>query len=253
MAIARGLDEDGVSLRVRPSPLYEQIKEEIRQRIGAGIWPTGTVLPSENDLASSLGVAVGTVRRALKDLAIDGIVARRPKTGTVVTGRTPHHRLEMCFRYFRLHGPGDSLHTSHSRVISFERRPASREETVRLELGDGAEICRVRRVRLVDTQPIMWDDIMLPGTLVPEIRTADDLPAALSSYLLDRHGMRITAQREKLSADLANSDDRRFLEKKGQFAVLVIDAVSFNHLGRPLMSSHHRAVTGSFKYINEVS
>lgn len=239
--------------RVYASPLYEQIKEEIRQRIANGIWPTGTVLPSENDLASSLGVAVGTVRRALSDLAIDGIVARRPKTGTVVTGRTPHHRLDMCFRYFRLHGPGDTLQTSLSRVAAFERRLANAEESANLELNRHAEVCRIQRVRIIDGQPIMWDDITLSAALVPEFQNAEDLPSLLSSYLLDRHGMRITAQREKLWSDMANNEDRKLLERKGQFAVLVIDAVAFNHLGRPLMSSHHRAITGNFKYINEVS
>ena len=91
-------------------PLYEQVRKRGLEMLLTGRWPPDrSVLRSEAKLSASFGVAIGTVRRALSSLTAEGLLARRRKTGTVVTGRAPHHSLRMCFQYFRLHGRGDTL------------------------------------------------------------------------------------------------------------------------------------------------
>src|ERR1700743_1397943 len=72
-------------------PLYEVVKRRISETILEGIWTAGQPLPGEVALAEEYGVAVGTVRRALADLTAEGMIARRRRTGTVVTGRMPQH------------------------------------------------------------------------------------------------------------------------------------------------------------------
>ena len=74
------------------------------------------------------GVAVGTVRRALGDLTAEGMLRRRRKTGTVVTGRTPHHSLRHFFQYFRLHDRDGELVRSAAKVLSVGVARANREE-----------------------------------------------------------------------------------------------------------------------------
>src|SRR5262245_16243840 len=97
-------------------PLYEIVKRHISEAIVSGKWAPGTVLPGEVQLAQSFGVAVGTVRRALAELTAEGLLARRRKTGTVVTGRSAHHSLRSFFQYFRLHGIDGSLVRSRAKV-----------------------------------------------------------------------------------------------------------------------------------------
>src|SRR5471030_3169518 len=82
------------------APLYEGVKRQISEAILLGQWAPGTVLPGEVALTQLFGVAVGTVRRALMDLTAEGLLTRRRKTGTIVTGRTPHHSLRYFFQYF---------------------------------------------------------------------------------------------------------------------------------------------------------
>lgn len=244
---------EGAVQRVKAMPLHEQIRREIMEMISGGTWPAGSVLPNEAALAQMLGVAVGTVRRTMSGLAADGLIARRPRTGTVVTGRMPQLRLQDSFHYFRLHGPGDSLARARSRVFGYLRRPADRREMEILDLQPGDEVHKFERIRVVDGNPVMHDVVVFPVKLAPDISSEADIPPTLAIYFLEKYGIRITAQREKLSAALANDTDREILNRNGDFAVLVIEEVAYNQTGEAVLIGEHRALTENFKYLNEIS
>lgn len=65
-------------------PPYEQIRTQIASLIATGALPAGSQLPTVRDLAADLGVAVGTVARAYRELEAGGRVVSRHRTGTVV-------------------------------------------------------------------------------------------------------------------------------------------------------------------------
>lgn len=65
-------------------PPYEQIRGQVAALIAAGALPAGARLPTVRDLAADLGVAVGTVVRAYRELEAAGLVVSRRRTGTVV-------------------------------------------------------------------------------------------------------------------------------------------------------------------------
>ncbi|MFC4554281.1 GntR family transcriptional regulator [Georgenia faecalis] len=65
-------------------PPYEQIRGQVAALVAAGGLVPGQRLPTVRDLAADLGVAVGTVQRAYRELEADGLVTSRRRTGTVV-------------------------------------------------------------------------------------------------------------------------------------------------------------------------
>ena len=65
-----------------PEHSYRQLAELLRARIIAG--EITTVVPSITDLTEQTGLAVGTVRRAIKILVDDGLVRTVPGRGTYV-------------------------------------------------------------------------------------------------------------------------------------------------------------------------
>lgn len=71
-----------------PTPPYEQIRAQIAAHIHGGRLPDGARLPTMRALAADLGVAIGTVARAYRELEATGLIASRRRTGTVVTGPT---------------------------------------------------------------------------------------------------------------------------------------------------------------------
>jgi DNA-binding LacI/PurR family transcriptional regulator len=66
------------------TPLYQQIKAGLLERIRAGEFPPGQPLPTERDLAVDLGLSRLTVRRAIVELAEQGLLHRIPGRGTYV-------------------------------------------------------------------------------------------------------------------------------------------------------------------------
>lgn len=70
-------------------PLYEQVRERIMSRIESGTWRAGTPIPPEVQLSRDFGVSVGTVRKALDQLARDRILVRERGRGTFVKDGAP--------------------------------------------------------------------------------------------------------------------------------------------------------------------
>ena len=68
-----------------PVPLYQQIYELLRAAILDGRLKVNARLPAEQDLTQSLGVSRITVKRAMNELAVAGMVRRQRGIGTVVT------------------------------------------------------------------------------------------------------------------------------------------------------------------------
>ena len=60
-----------------PTPLYHQMFTLLRDRILSGEIPRGSRIPTEFDLAESFGVSRITAKRALDELAAEGLVERR--------------------------------------------------------------------------------------------------------------------------------------------------------------------------------
>lgn len=71
------------------TPVYEQIRAQLAALVAVGALGPGERLPASRDLARDLGVAVGTVQRAYRELEAAGVVHSRRRTGTVVTDDAP--------------------------------------------------------------------------------------------------------------------------------------------------------------------
>jgi GntR family transcriptional regulator len=241
-------------------PLYEVVKRHISDAILTGDWPGGTVLPGEVELARRFGVAVGTVRRALSDLSRDGIVSRRRKTGTTVTGRPPQHDLRFVFEYFRLHRRDGSFCNSTTHMLSLTTRPATEEERRILLPETGGDVIEMTRLRLVDDAPVMFDVMILPAERVPGFPTRiSDVPPLLYQHLSRRYGIRVSAIREVIRAELPVEQDQALLRPAGKTsddgpttAILVIEEIAYDQAGKAAILSIHRALTDHFRLVNEV-
>ncbi|MFK0001996.1 GntR family transcriptional regulator [Paenarthrobacter sp. NPDC090522] len=69
-----------------PVPPYEQIRRQLASLITVGVLEPGSRLPTVRSLAADLGIAVGTVARAYRELEQAGVIEARRRNGTVVVG-----------------------------------------------------------------------------------------------------------------------------------------------------------------------
>lgn len=75
--------------RGKVPPRYVRLYESLRSGIASGVYPVGTLLPTEAELGAEYGVSRHTVREATRRLVDAGMISRHPSVGTIVKSSTP--------------------------------------------------------------------------------------------------------------------------------------------------------------------
>src|SRR5690349_16195475 len=82
-------DMHGLWPEKRPRNLTDQLERTLAERIGDGVYPPGSKLPSESTIAEEMGVSRTVVREAISRLNAAGIAATRHGIGTFVAADIP--------------------------------------------------------------------------------------------------------------------------------------------------------------------
>jgi GntR family transcriptional regulator len=181
---------------------YRAIADELRERVGAGEFGAGRLLPSESELSSSFRVSRVTVRKALELLRDEGLIDARQGFGWFVSTdpvRQPLARLGTIEEQLAELG-----RSSERRVVSFGFVPAS--PRVRQVLG-AASVLEVRRLNLADGEPFARVTVWCP----------EDLGAGLSRSDVERSpfyelvGVQIGSATQSIGAVAAGPEDAKLL------------------------------------------
>ena len=240
-------DGEGVSA----APLYRQVKAILLRRIAGGEWRPGEALPAEPKLGATLGVSPGTVRKALDELAAEGVVSRRQGRGTFVAEQTPDTSL---FRFFRLVTPdgGRAVPTGHELGRASGRANAA--ERAALALDAGATVLRVRRLRAMAGGRLI-ERIALPLGLFPGLDAhKGPLPNTLYDLYERRYGKSVRRARETLAAvALDDADDAEALGLAPGDPVLAIERVAYTFDDAPIEWRRSLVDTRALRYLSDLA
>jgi len=142
------------------TPLYKQIKGLLLQDLDRGSWKPGELIPSEIELASRFQVSQGTVRKAVDELAAENLLLRRQGKGTFVA---THHEPKVQFRFLRIMPDEGEPVAAQSRFLECRRQRATADVARALDLKAGDSLVFVRRPLSFKGEPVIVDDIWLPG------------------------------------------------------------------------------------------
>lgn len=140
-------------------PLYQQVMDDLKGEIARGVYPAGSRIPAEMELAKSYGVGRITVRRAIEELSRAGYLNRQQGRGTFVCAPKLKRKIrqkddvqsfsDAC----RVNGmePGAC-------VISRKILPADSTEAQFFGVPVGTDLICVERVRTADGVPVMLEN-----------------------------------------------------------------------------------------------
>lgn len=165
-------------------PIYLQTAEMLIREISSGRLLDGERLPPERDMAAELGIAVGTLRKALNELVSKGLLERVQGSGNYVRHNPDASGVYAFFRLELLEGGG--LPTA--KVLTVERRKKTDDLPV---FGRSPEGHRIRRLRLLSGLPCAMEEIWLDGVWASRI-DADELPDSLYHYYQKSLGLLIS-------------------------------------------------------------
>lgn len=172
-------------------PLYVQISDMLVRDMVAGRLLDGERLPPERDMAAEMGIAVGTLRKALADLQDKGLLERVQGSGNYVRRAALR---DGVYSFFRLELPGGGGAPSAD-VLAVERLP--KLDTLP-RFGTSTEGFRIRRLRRLDGQPVACEEIWLDGSYATAI-APQDLSDSLYLYYRQALGLWITRAEDRLS------------------------------------------------------
>lgn len=186
-------------------PAAERVRRQLLDQIQHGMLRPGERLGAERDLAQKLGVSRSTMRQALGVLESAGAVRRVPGRGggTFVRSQKVERDLSRVVgvpALLRAQGM-----TSGSRIINTAITEADEETASALDLGPGAYVVDVVRIRLADGSPISLEHVRLPADRFPRLL---DLPLGGSLYdLLEEHYATVPGEAEEHIEVVAASED----------------------------------------------
>lgn len=188
----------------------------------------GTALPSERALAERFRVARMTLRRAMDDLAYEGLIVRQHGRG-VFTAR-PKVAGRLAVTSFTEDTRRRGL-TPGTRVISFRKGRADRNvaRQLRIPVNDFAYF--YTRLRLADGVPMAVQQCTLVADAVPDL-VEEDLADSLYESLERRYGLKITGATNDLEAVMPDARSAELLTIPVTQPCIQLRGYGLDHTGR---------------------
>jgi GntR family transcriptional regulator len=202
----------------------------LRDRIVSGQDQPQSRLMSEPALAAQHGVSRVTVRRALDQLEIEGLIERRPGSGTFVTGRSAAAPMIADLSNVLTHLVEMGRRTE-VRLLAFNYVDATPALAEALRLAPGERVQRSVRVRLIDGQPFSHLTTFVPERIGVSYSEAD-LASTPLLELLERSGLVAERATQSIGAALAGPDVAGALDLEIGAAVLSMTRIVFDPSGR---------------------
>jgi GntR family transcriptional regulator len=209
----------------QPTPAYLQLQERLRSAILAGEIAPGEALPSERELAESLGLSRMTVRRALGALVAQKLAEKRQGSGTYVLPRRLEQTVDRVLGFAdeaKLLGfePG-------SRILETLTLPADPQVAEALKLAPEAPVCRITRLRTADGAPLALQLSHLPPPYTSLSAAALAASGSLYRTLAETFDLVPRHARQTVSARMPTQRERELLELPRGVPVLALERTTF--------------------------
>ncbi|MEL6838775.1 MAG: GntR family transcriptional regulator [Pseudomonadota bacterium] len=225
-------------------PKFIQLSEMLIREIAAGHLADGSRLPPEREMADDLGVAVGTLRKALADVEAKGLLDRVQGSGNYVRHRPA---VESVYAFFRLELlKGGGLPTAE--VLSVDRL-AKPDGFARL--GGHREGHRIRRLRSLDNVLIALEEIWLDGAQ-RDVIALDDLSESLYHFYRHELGLIIASVEDRIGVNVVPDWAPAAFHMRPSQTAGYIERVSLTATGEPAEFSRTWYDAGRATYISRM-
>ena len=239
-----------------PLPKYHQIYLVLREQLHEGVFSEG--LPGEHALMKQFAVARVTVRRALQQLASEGLIAREPGRGTrpLAAIATRAAADEPATHRAQLTGLLENLVTMSLRttvkVLEVHTVTASRAVAGALQIGLGEPVQKAVRVRSTREGPLSHITTYVPADVARQFGRRE-LSRKPLLVLLEESGVRVGRAHQTISARLADAAVARHLDVAVGSALLAVRRLIYDDQERPVQWLHGLYRPDRYEYEMQLS
>jgi GntR family transcriptional regulator len=238
-----------------PLPKYHRIYLVLREQLQDGRFAQG--VPGELALMQQYGVARVTVRRALEQLAQEGLISREPGRGTRAIGRPQRTgaaaadpmRTQLTGLLENLVSMG--LRTS-VKVLDVDTVSASNAVAAALRLQPGDPVQKAVRVRSTRAGPLSHITTYVPAEIARRFgrRELSRKPILL---LIEESGVKVGRAVQTISARLADAEVAGHLDLAVGSALLAVRRLIYDEQERPVQWLHGLYRPDRYEYEMQLS
>lgn len=211
--------------------LYYQVAEVLREKILSGEWRPGDQIPTEDELCQLFQVSRTTVRYALSTLVSEGLIFRKQGQGTYVAEPTLEQGSPQLLG-FTEEMTQKGAHPG-SRVLAVERVSASEKVAEKLHLQVGEFVIMIKRLRLVNNEPIGIQTAYVPFNLCPELLN-EDLSGSLYALLERKYQIHLCSAKDTYYVGMLKKEEAELLEVPPGSAAFVVERITVTPDGTPV-------------------
>ena len=217
-------------------PLHTQLRDVLRARILDGEYPQDSQMPSESELGALFKVSRITVRQALGDLQKEGLIFKIHGKGTFVAKPKTFQNVST------LQGLAESMtgrgYEVINRLRSFKFIAADKLVAERLQVAEGEVVAQIKRVRLINREPVSLEITYLPKAVGERLEKADLVTRDIFLILENDCGLALGHADLAIDAVLADSDLTQALNVEPGSPIMRIERLTHDVEGRPLDFEH---------------
>ena len=244
-----------------PMTKYHQIYVVLREQLLEDQFAQG--LPSEFSLMQQFGVARVTVRRALEQLAAEGLISREPGRGTRAIGANAVRSTASNAPAFaegaqlaRMAGLLENLVSmglkTSVKVLQAQVMPAAAQVAQALQVSAGEAVQKAVRVRSTLAGPLSHITTYVPATVSREF-TRRELSKKPILILLEEQGVKVGRATQTISAKLADVQVASQLDIAVGSALLAVRRLIFDDQERPIQWLHGLYRPDRYEYEMQLS
>ena len=229
-------------------PRYRAIVRSLLSDIDAGHYGNGDRLPSEAELCDRFDASRYTVREALRRLQVQGVIARRQGSGSVVTPRPPAPHFVNSID--SIDGLMQYASTTQLDVISIEKIIVEGELSKKLRCPPNSAWIRIAALRHADNlaQPICYTDLYIAPAFADVIADIGEERVAVHAMIEQHYGVNVQEVLQDIEAAEADLNLATRLGLKVGAPVLIVRRRYFDDLGNLIELSMNAHPADRFRY-----
>jgi len=233
-------------------PLYRVVKRSLLQAIESGAFPPGETLPSEAEIASQMGISIGTLRRAVDELAAEHILVRRQGRGTFVA---THNTDRFLFQFFHVERDDGRREAPVVDLVAFERVRADDEQAQALTLRPGDPVIQIENRLRLQGMAVIYDRLTLPATLFKGLteKRFRERPSTIYQLYQSDFGITVVRALERARARAADRNAARVLGLAVGMPVMQVHRTALTFGDRPVEHRVSIINTAHHDYVNLLS
>ncbi|MGC0334299.1 GntR family transcriptional regulator [Streptomyces sp. SAI-170] len=226
----------------------ERVREAILELIEAR--RPGDAIPSERVLSAELGVSRPTLRAAVDELVVAGLLVREHGRGMFVAEAKITQELVSDRNAFTLPQAG-GMWTSE--LLEFRTVAAGARVGRKLRMSPAAEIHYVARLRLVDGSPMAIEHLHVRADLVPGLSRDELERGDLYEHLRDRHGVQVSEAVQSIEPTVVTRTEADLLDVPELSPALLFERLTSDARNRPVEYVHSLYRGDRYRIVSRLS